>query len=184
MRHLLIPAISLAVLAAGCGDGREARPIAPAPGEVLTVVEGSDVVMVSGTAPAAPATAVAGAGGAAGASAPGAGPAASGAGQGSDTDRRPDPADLAALDDDGDGARHTVAGLGDPARPGMWMETPLVAKQRPARVVVSRSAKAAHVTLIPSGGAPSGGSRLSLEAMRVLGLPLTDLVELDVYLGG
>lgn len=181
MRYLLIPVIALSLAGTGCGERRKARQFAAAPGEVLTVVEGSDVVMVEG---AASGVAAPGSGAAAGASVAGTGPAAAGPGQGSDTDRRPDPADLAALDDEDDGARHTVAGLGDPARAGMWMETPLVSEQRPARIVVSRTAKAAHVTLIPSGGAPSAGSRLSLEAMRVLGLPLTDLVELDVYLGG
>ena len=182
MRYLLIPVVAFSLVGAGCGERHKARQFASAPGEVLTTVEGSDVVMAEG---AAAGVAAPGSGAAAGPSAAGAGPSATGAGQGgSDADRRPDPANLAALDDDGDGVRHTVAGLGDPARAGMWMETPLVSRQRPARIVVSRSARAAHVTLIPAGGAPSAGSRLSLEAMRVLGLPLTELVELDVYLGG
>lgn len=72
----------------------------------------------------------------------------------------------------------TVAALGDPAQPGMWMETPLITREQPG--IVAYGAATARVTLIPSGGAATSGSRLSLAAMRALGAPLTDLVDLEV----
>ncbi len=72
----------------------------------------------------------------------------------------------------------TIAALGDPARPGAWMETPLVSKERAGQV--HYKGKGVNVTLIPAGGPATGGSRLSLEAMQALGLPLTDLTEVKV----
>ncbi|MCE8512729.1 hypothetical protein KBY22_08505 [Ruegeria pomeroyi] len=80
-----------------------------------------------------------------------------------------------------EGARQTVAGLGDPTIPGRWMETALVEQERNGRVVVRKTGATAHVTLIPGGGDPGSGSRLSLEAMRALLAPIDELVELDVY---
>ncbi|WIY25456.1 hypothetical protein [Parasedimentitalea psychrophila] len=73
----------------------------------------------------------------------------------------------------------TVAGLGDPTVPGLWMETPLVTVEQRALV---RSATGAEValTLRPIAGEASAGSRLSIEAMRSLGAPLTELVALMV----
>ncbi len=77
------------------------------------------------------------------------------------------------------GTASTVAGLGDPTEPGLWMETPLVTVNQTARV---RSATGAEVTLTlrPIAGEASAGSRLSIDAMRALGAPLTELVELQV----
>lgn len=77
------------------------------------------------------------------------------------------------------GTASTIAGLGDPTVPGLWMETPLVTAEQVARV---RSAKGAEVTLTlrPIAGEASAGSRLSIDAMRALGAPLTELVELKV----
>ena len=77
------------------------------------------------------------------------------------------------------GTASTVAGLGDPTEPGLWMETPLVTANQTARV---RSATGAEVTLTlrPIAGEASAGSRLSIDAMRALGAPLTELVELQV----
>ncbi|MCE8516502.1 hypothetical protein KBY31_07230 [Ruegeria pomeroyi] len=80
-----------------------------------------------------------------------------------------------------EGARQTVAGLGDPTIPGRWMETALVEQERNGRVVVRKTGATAHVTLIPAGGDPGSGSRLSLDAMRALLAPIDELVELDVY---
>jgi hypothetical protein len=77
------------------------------------------------------------------------------------------------------GARSTVAALGDPTVPGLWMETPLVSAAQPARV---RSAGGeVLLTLKPISGEASAGSRLSIDAMRALGAPLTELVEVTVY---
>ncbi|MGR3615427.1 MAG: hypothetical protein ACU0BB_05260 [Paracoccaceae bacterium] len=75
----------------------------------------------------------------------------------------------------------TVAGLGDPAKPGLWLETPLVGKQQAGRVVLQASGMELGVTLIPIEGEATAGSSLSLQAMRVLGAPLTELVELTIY---
>ncbi|MQQ07583.1 hypothetical protein GFB49_03870 [Epibacterium sp. SM1979] len=71
----------------------------------------------------------------------------------------------------------TVAGLGDPGIPGLWLETSLVSQAGAGRV---RAANGSTVvlTLKPLQGA--GGSNLSIEAMRALGVPLTELVELSV----
>jgi hypothetical protein len=73
----------------------------------------------------------------------------------------------------------TVASLGDPARPGFWLETPLV--RAPATGQVAYQGKTAQVDLIPIDGPATGGSRLSLAAMRLLGAPLTGLPEIRVY---
>ncbi len=72
----------------------------------------------------------------------------------------------------------TIAALGDPARPGAWMETPLVTAERAGQVHFGD--KGVNVTLIPAGGPATGGSHLSLEAMQALGLPLTELTEVKV----
>lgn len=68
----------------------------------------------------------------------------------------------------------TVASLGDATRPGLWIETPVVTEEQPGRVIGPDGTVIA-LTLIPSGGARGSGSRLSLEAMQALGIPLTDL---------
>lgn len=73
----------------------------------------------------------------------------------------------------------TVAGLGDPGRAGLWMETPLVKSRRNARVIAPNG-RSVVLTLEPITGDTGAGSRLSIGAMRSLGLPLTELVELRV----
>lgn len=75
----------------------------------------------------------------------------------------------------------TIASLGDPAQGGMWVKTALVTRQGPGRVVWKDNGNAAEVTLIPIEGDPSAGSRISLDAMRALGVPLTALPELLVF---
>ncbi|WP_259966828.1 hypothetical protein [Leisingera caerulea] len=81
------------------------------------------------------------------------------------------------------GSATTVASLGDPSVPGMWMETPLVAAEQQALIRTGRNTEAV-VTLKPVPGAESGGSRLSISAMRALGLPLTELAEVQVLPAG
>lgn len=73
----------------------------------------------------------------------------------------------------------TVASLGDPARAGLWIETPLAKTSGPG--VLRYGTAAATVTLIPLDAPPGSGSRLSLSAMQALGAPLTDLVEIEVF---
>ena len=75
----------------------------------------------------------------------------------------------------------TVASLGDPARPGFWLETPLVAAPAKGRVYSAQTGASAQVNLIPIDGAVTAGSRISLSAMRLLGIPLTGLPELEVF---
>ncbi|WP_420005824.1 hypothetical protein [Arenibacterium sp. LLYu02] len=77
------------------------------------------------------------------------------------------------------GQKTTVAGLGDPGRDGLWMETPLVSSRRNARLTAPNG-KSVVVTLEPISGDAGQGSRLSIDGMRALGLPLTELVELKV----
>lgn len=78
----------------------------------------------------------------------------------------------------------TVASLGDPAAPGFWLETPLVKTRRQGRVLNPATGKSAQVDLVPIEGPATGGSRVSLAAMRVLGAALTDLPTLRVFAGG
>ena len=77
------------------------------------------------------------------------------------------------------GQKTTVAGLGDPGRDGLWMETSLVSSRRNARLTAPNG-KSLVVTLEPISGDAGQGSRLSIDGMRALGLPLTELVELKV----
>ena len=74
----------------------------------------------------------------------------------------------------------TVASLGDPADPGFWLKTPLVDTQVAGRARDRATGNSVAVTLIPSDGPPTAGSRMSLSAMRALKVSLTDLVTLDV----
>lgn len=76
----------------------------------------------------------------------------------------------------------TVASLGDPARQGFWMETPLVQSALKGRVSYEKSGRTVKVDLIPIDGPPTAGSRLSMAAMRLLDAPLTGLVEVNVYI--
>lgn len=69
----------------------------------------------------------------------------------------------------------TVA-LGSPAEPGFWLSTPLVAVAGKGKVVTAGGASVA-VELRPG----TGGSLLSLPAYRALGLALTDLPEVTVF---
>ena len=82
------------------------------------------------------------------------------------------------------GAGDTVAGLGDPTRTGFWIETPLVSAETTGRVTNPVNGKWVRMTLLPSGGAPGSGSRLSAQAMQALGIPLTELATVRVSAGG
>jgi len=75
----------------------------------------------------------------------------------------------------------TIVSLGDPARPGFWIETPQVSTAGPGRVVFPDTGRSAQVELLP---VDRSGSRLSLAAMRLLGLPLTGLTEVQVFVEG
>ncbi len=72
----------------------------------------------------------------------------------------------------------TLATLGPPAEPGIWLQTPLVTAVTPGRVTYQ--GKDANVELRPSGGAAGSGSQMSLAAMRLLDIPLTAIAEVSV----
>lgn len=75
----------------------------------------------------------------------------------------------------------TVATLGSPADPGIWLKTPLVNTLVAGRAVYGANGKSVNLELRPSGGAAGSGSQISLPAMRLLDAPLTGLLELTVY---
>lgn len=75
----------------------------------------------------------------------------------------------------------TVASLGNPAEQGFWLETPLVSAPTQGRVVLPATGMSVKVELRPIPGDPGAGSRLSLAAMRLLGVALTDLPTIEVW---
>lgn len=75
----------------------------------------------------------------------------------------------------------TVASLGDPADPGLWIKTPLVSQPGKGRVVYPANGKTVQLDLIPIDGPKTAGSRMSLAALRVIDAPLTELPEVEVY---
>lgn len=77
----------------------------------------------------------------------------------------------------------TIASLGDPTDPGIWLKTPLVTDLTEGRVENPATGKSITLELRPSGGAPGSGSQISLPALRLLEIPLTDLPELAVFAG-
>ncbi|QBF31316.1 hypothetical protein [Thalassococcus sp. S3] len=76
----------------------------------------------------------------------------------------------------------TVASLGNPAESGFWLKTPLVQQESAGRV--EYNGQSVQVTLQPLGGPATAGSQMSLSAMRQIGAPLTDLVEVSVFTAG
>ncbi|WP_083099104.1 hypothetical protein [Pseudophaeobacter leonis] len=98
----------------------------------------------------------------------------------SDTGSDTGTASVAAVSAPGfQGRASTVASLGDPALPGMWMETSLVSTEQVA-LLRSSNGKEVRVTLKPASGSSSSSGRLSISAMRALGAPLSELVALEV----
>jgi hypothetical protein len=75
----------------------------------------------------------------------------------------------------------TIASLGDPNKPGFWIETPLAATAGKGRVTYEKSGRTIKVDLIPIPGEPTAGSRLSLSAMQLLDAPVAGLPEVMVY---
>lgn len=72
----------------------------------------------------------------------------------------------------------TIASLGSPAEPGLWLKTPLVASLTAGQA--EYQGRTITLELRPSGGATGSGSQISLAAMRLIGVPLTSLPELTV----
>jgi hypothetical protein len=89
------------------------------------------------------------------------------------------PAQVAAATAPAAGARElgrTVVALGSPAEQGFWLRTALVTVPAKGRVV-TEGGQSLNVDLQPG----TGGSLLSLAAFRQLGLGLTDLPEVTVF---
>lgn len=78
----------------------------------------------------------------------------------------------------------TVASLGSPTEPGLWLKTPLVKAEAKGRVTNPANGKSSVVTLIPIDGPATAGSRISLAALRLIGASLTELTEVEVALEG
>ena len=78
----------------------------------------------------------------------------------------------------------SIGSLGSPTDPGFWAVTPLVKSATQGRLVHAPSGASVKVELRPMDAEPGAGTQISLPAFRALGLPLTDLPELEVYSGG
>ena len=66
-------------------------------------------------------------------------------------------------------------------RDRFWIKTPLVKSRGVGRIVNPANGKSAKVDLIPLAGPASAGSQVSLPALQLLGVSLTDLPTLDVF---
>lgn len=75
----------------------------------------------------------------------------------------------------------TIASLGAPTEPGFWLKTPLVSEVQEGYVQRISGGERVAVELRPLEGSVGAGSQISLPAMRLLNIPLTDLPELVVY---
>ncbi|MCC5957021.1 MAG: D-galactarate dehydratase [Natronohydrobacter sp.] len=75
----------------------------------------------------------------------------------------------------------TLASLGSPAEPGLWLRTGLVTRVTQGRIEPADGSGSLRVELRPSGAVAGSGSQLSLSGFTTLGLPLTQLVSLRVY---
>ncbi len=94
-----------------------------------------------------------------------------------DTTTAQDRAEAAAPSQAGRSLGVDIASLGDPTDPGFWIESTLVTEPGRGRVVLAGTTTSVEVDLIPG----EGGSRLSLPALRVLGVALTDLPTVEIY---
>ena len=75
----------------------------------------------------------------------------------------------------------TTASLGDPADPGIWIETGYVTEVTPGRVEYPATGASINIELRPSGGAAGAGAEISLPAMRLLEIPFTELPDLVLF---
>lgn len=75
----------------------------------------------------------------------------------------------------------SIVSLGSPAQSGFWLETSLVTAATPGRVVALATGESVLVELLPMDGPAGAGSRISLAALRLLGVGLTGLHEMQIY---
>lgn len=76
----------------------------------------------------------------------------------------------------------TIASLGLLGQDGFWLETPLVESKVEGRVTYLENGTSINLRLIPSGAVAGSGSRISVAAMQILGIPIVDLAELRVFI--
>lgn len=74
----------------------------------------------------------------------------------------------------------TIAALGDPTEPGLWLRTPLVTEAQAGKIETAAGVSAL-VQLVPLDAPVGAGSQMSIGAFQALGLTLTDLPTLSVY---
>ena len=86
---------------------------------------------------------------------------------------------LAALEPEEEGVLigQAVLTLGDPGRAGFWVETEFVSKPGQGRVELDGGEKGVDVALLPT----SGSGRISLAALRLLEVPLTAFVKVNIF---
>lgn len=102
-------------------------------------------------------------------------------GQDADAERSSDRPASSGTGQNGAELGETLANLGSPTEPGLWLRTGLVNRVQQGRVARADGNGTVRVELRPSGSARSAGSQLSLAAFRALDAPLTQLVLLRVF---
>lgn len=75
----------------------------------------------------------------------------------------------------------TIATLGDPSLPGLWVRTPLVQEEGAGRIVDPVTRRSVRVRLLPAPAGLGTGSQVSLAAMQMLGLGVTELPVVELY---
>jgi hypothetical protein len=75
----------------------------------------------------------------------------------------------------------TIASLGLLDKTGFWLKTPLVENEVEGRVVYLKDGTSINLRLIPNGGDKGSGSQVSVAAMQALGIPIVELVKLQVF---
>lgn len=73
----------------------------------------------------------------------------------------------------------TTVSLGAATETGLWVKTPMI--DTAAMGLARYRGRSIELRLLPIDGAASAGSRLSLQAMLALGLELTDLAEIEIF---
>ncbi|WP_254054597.1 hypothetical protein [Roseovarius sp. EL26] len=76
---------------------------------------------------------------------------------------------------------NTIASLGPPSEPGIWMKTPLVKSMTKGRVDYPAKGTSVVLELVPLDASTGAGSQISLAAMRLIEADLTSLPEVKVY---
>jgi hypothetical protein len=76
----------------------------------------------------------------------------------------------------------TIASLGLIDETGFWLQTPLVTSEVEGRVVYLKTETSINLRLIPNGATAGSGSQISIAAMKILGIPIVDLAELQVFI--